>query len=288
MLSNQPILYGIHSLAPYALTDGLPYGLMKVIGSANLELTTELDKLYAGSNKFPWAAESKTIETNLTAKVKALPGFLFALFLGATVTESGENTAGAAASYENFKGTSVKTSITTVAVSVTNKANAKFTKYLIKAVSASTVDIYAFSDIDAQRGVDMDFVDDSLKVTAAPVTITTGANELADLGLTLTGAASVALVAGDTASFAVAPPNTKMTVIDVGAAGMSLPNFGAILYAQKRATGEMCEIEAYNCVGGGLPLSLEEQAWSQPELKMSCLYSANKGKVFQIRMIEAP
>jgi hypothetical protein len=65
-----------------------------------------------------------------------------------------------------------------------------------------------------------------------------------------------------------------------------LPNFGAILLSQKRATGEMFEIDALNVVGSGLPLSMEENAFSQPELKMTCLYSAADDAVFKIRHIQ--
>ncbi len=60
-LSAPRILYGVHSISPYSRTDGTPYGILKVIGSANLALTSALEQLYAGSNKFAWAAENKTV-----------------------------------------------------------------------------------------------------------------------------------------------------------------------------------------------------------------------------------
>ena len=50
-------------------------------------------------------------------------------------------------------------------------------------------------------------------------------------------------------------------------------------------TGEMFEIDAHNCVGSGLPISMEEQAFSQPELKMTCLYDSSLDRVFTIRHI---
>jgi hypothetical protein len=93
-LGNPRIIFGVHSISPYNRTTKMPYGILKVIGSANLALTSDIEQLFAGSNKFAWAAEAKTVNAELTAKVKAYPGFLFELFLGATVTDSGVDSSG--------------------------------------------------------------------------------------------------------------------------------------------------------------------------------------------------
>lgn len=288
MLSNPRILYGIHSISPYNRTDKLPYGILKVIGSAQIALTTDLEQLFAGSNKFAWAAETKTTNTELTAKVKAYPGFLFALFLGATVTDAGADAAGATTTLTNAKGTSMvaATGLASVGILSASKANAKFGKYVIKATSSTAFKIYLYSDIDAGRGTDAVYVDDTLEI-ASVTGVATGANsDVAALGLRFVGDASAtAFVTGDTATFEVLPPSTSSSQIVVGKSTDSLPNFGALLLAQKRATGEMFEIDAHNCVGGGLPISLEELTFSQPELKMVCLYDSSLDRVFSIRHI---
>lgn len=287
-LSDPRILYGIHSISPYSRTDGMPYGILKVIGSANLALTSDLEQLFAGSNKFAWAAENKTVSTELTAKVKAYPGFLFSLFLGATVTDVGVDTAGTSSTLTNKLGTSMlaATGLASVGVLAASKANVKFGKYVIKATGATAFKIYLLSDIDIQRGTDAVYTDDTLEV-ATVTGVATGANsDVAGLGLRFVGGASAtAFVTGDTATFELLPPSTKSSSIVVGQAGDTFPNFGALLLAQKRATGEMFEIDAHNCVGGGLPMSLEENAFSQPELKMSCLYDSTLNRVFTIRHI---
>lgn len=291
MSLGQPrIIYGIHSISPYSRTDGLPYGILKVIGSANLALTSDLEQLFAGSNKYAWAAENKTVATDLTAKVKAYPGFLFSLFLGATVTDTGADTAGTVSALTNVKGTSLQkatTGIASIAVNATNKANLKFGKYVLKVLTATTVGVYLLSDIDASRGTDVVYTDDTLLLVLTVATITTGgAIEMADIGLTLTGGSgTIAMTVGDTASFEVLPPSSASTSIIVGKSTDTFPSFGAILLSQKRATGEMFEIDAPNCVGGGLPISMEEQAFSQPELKMTCLYDSAQDRVFKIRHI---
>ncbi len=290
-LANPRILFGVHSISPYNRTTKLPYGILKVLGSAAIALTSDLEQLFGGSQKYAWAAESKTVNTEFTAKVKAYPGFLFSLFLGATVTDAGVDTAGAVSTVANQNGTSLvaATGIASVTVKTASKANLKFGKYVLKVLTATTLGVYLLSDIDGGRGTAVPFTDDTLALTLAVGTLTitsaTG-TDLVDLGLTVTGGAgTIAMVVGDTATFEVKPPSTSSSLIVVGKSTDSLPAFGALLLAQKRATGEMFEIDAHNCVGGGLPISLEEMAFSQPELKMTCLYDSTLDRVFTMRHI---
>lgn len=290
-LSDPRIIYGVHSITPYSRTDGLPYGILKVIGSANLALNSDLEQLFAGSNKFAWAAENKTVSAELTAKVKAYPGFLFSLFLGATVTDVGVDAAGTVTALTNVKGTSLQhatTGIASIAVKAAQKANLKFGKYLLKVLTSTTVGLYLLSDIDITRGTDVVYTDDTLLVTLTIATITSaGTISMDNVGLELTGGSgTIGMTVGDTASFSVLPPSTQSSAIVVGKATDTFPAFGALLLSQKRATGEMFEIDAHNCVGGGLPISMEENAFSQPELKMTCLYDSSLDRVFSIRHIK--
>jgi len=288
-LSDPRIIYGVHSISPYSRSTGLPFGILKVIGSANLALNSDLEQLFAGSNKFAWAAENKTVTTELTAKVKAYPGFLFSLFLGATVTDTGVDTAGTVTALTNKNGTSLVGSvgIASIAVKAAQKANLKFGKYVLKVLTSTTVGVYLLSDIDISRGTDVVYTDDTLLVTLTIATITTaGAIAMDNLGLELTGGAgTIGMTVGDTATFEVVPPSTKSSSIVVGKSTDTFPAFGALLLAQKRATGEIFEIDAHNCVGGGLPINMEENAFSQPELKMTCLYDSALDRVFSIRHV---
>lgn len=287
-LSDPRIIFGVHSISPYNRTTKLPYGILKVIGGANLQLSSDLEELFAGSNKFAWAAENKTVKAELTAKVKAYPGFLFSLFLGATVTDTGADAAGTVSALTNQKGTSMlaATGLASVGVLSASKANLKFGKYIIKATSATAFTVYSLSDIDSARGTAAVYTSDDLDVATA-TGVAMGANtDIAGLGLRFVGGASAtAFTVGDTASFEVLPPSTKTSSIVVGGSADTFPNFGALLLAQKRATGEMFEVDAHNCVGGGLPIAMEENAFSQPELKMSCLYDSTLNRVFTIRHI---
>lgn len=287
-LSDPRIIYGVHSISPYSRTDGTPYGILKVIGSANLALNSDLEQLFAGSNKFAWAAENKTVSAELTAKVKAYPGFLFSLFLGATVTDATADTAGTISVAVNKYGSSMiaATGVLTPSIVSANKASLKFGKYVIKATSTTAFKIYLMSDIDILRGTDEAYNSDLLDVQTVSGVATGADSDVASLGIKFVGGASAtAFVVGDSATFEILPPSTSSSAIVVGKSTDTFPAFGALLLAQKRATGEMFEVDAHNCVGGGLPINLEENAFSQPELKMSCLYDSSLDRVFTIRSI---
>jgi len=283
-------LFGVHSISPYSRSTKLPYGILKVVGSASLSLQSDLEQLFGGSSKFAWAAESKTVNAECSAKVKAYPGFLFSLFLGATVTDAGVDASGSVSTLTNANGTSLKsatTGISAIAVKAAQKANLKFGKYVLKVLTSTTVGLYLLSDIDIARGTDGVYTDDTLAVTLTIAAITTaGTIAMDDYGLELTGGSgTIAMTVGDTATFEVKPPSSASTSIVVGASSDTMPAFGALLLSQKRATGEMFEIDAHNVVGSGLPILMEEQAFSQPELKMTCLYDSSLDRVFSIRHI---
>lgn len=287
-LAAPRIIYGVHSISPYSRTDHTPYGILKVIGSAQLSLSSPVETLYAGSNKYPWAAENKSVATGLKAKVKAYPGFLFQLFLGATVTVVSGDASGTVSTPANKLGTSViaAAGIATIGVLSASKANLKFGQYVLKALTSSTLGIFLLSDIDITRGTTATYTDDTLLLVDAISISTTVATNITDLGLVLTGGATTtAFVVGDTATFSVLPLSSQSTQIVVGQSTDTFPAFGALLLAQKRATGEMFEIDAHYCVGGGLPIDFSENAFSQPELSMTCLYDSTLNRVFTMRHI---
>lgn len=288
-LSNPRIVFGVHSVSPYSRTTGEFYGILKVLGGSSLSLSGELLKLNAGSLKYPWAVEDGLITAEMTLKVKEYPDFLFELFLGKAPTASGADAAGTVSSIVDKYGASVVASTGLASVSViptTGAADLKFGKYVVKAASATTINVYASSDIDFAHGTDESFDDDDLLV-AGPLTITTGGNtDVATLGLRFVGGAGViAFVTGDTATFEVKPPSSKSMAVIVGSGSDVFPEFGALVYGKKRGNGEMIELEAYRCKAVGLPLGFEENAFSEGEVKAECFYDSEKDGVLAIRHI---
>lgn len=293
-LSNPLNVFGIHSFTPYSRTDGTPYGTLRVLGSANLELTAEQEDLFGGSQRYAWASEPKTVSTQLTLNTKQYEDFEWQLFLGASYTQNSAETSGNVTALANVKGTSVLQASTGIAsvqvIPSTGAANLKFGRYVVKVtdVASDTVTIYAASDIDFLTGTDAAFTDDTLAVATAIIPGGSATVDVAALGIQFTGGSgTVAMTLGDTAEFYVRPINTGNWVIDVGASGATFPEFGAVFLAAKRSNFEMFEIEAYRCQGAGMPLGLNEQAWSTADITVKCLYDSVKNKVFRVRHVQA-
>lgn len=289
-LSAPRIVFGVHSMSPYSRTDRTPYGILKVIGAASLSLASSVEELYGGAQRFSWAAESKTFKSELTAKVKAYPGFLFTQFLGGTDTDNAGEALASVTALANVKGTSVlqsTTGIASVSVKSGSEGSVKFAKYVVVAASATTVNVYAYSDVDAQRGTSWAYQTDLLKITVSALTITATAGvDIPGTGLTLTGGSgTIGMTTGDTAWFQSRPENSGSSDINIGNAATALPAFGAVILAQKRATGEMFEIEAFNCIATGFPIPMDEFAFSTTELKVTMVYDSVADSVFKIRAV---
>lgn len=290
-LSENRIVYGIHSMCPYSRADGLPYGILKVLGGGSLNLTAESEDLFGGSNKFAWASEAKTISSEFSLTVKSMPDFLFELFLGAEVTTTAAAPAGTVTTLTNKKGTSAvsaTTGIASVGLKSGSTADVKSGIYLVKVVSATTVDVYALTDVDFARGVDLEFVNDALKVTASPLTITAATPvTIPNLGVELTGGSgTIGMTVGDTAVFSLAAPHGGISEITLGKQATVFPEHGAVCLSQKRSNGDLFEIEIYKQVGQGFPISLEETVFAIPELTCKVLYDSAKDKLATIRAIK--
>lgn len=290
MVTQPRNLFGIHSILFYRRSDRTPYGPpLKVLASGGVDLPADFEDLTGGSEKFVLASEPKTITPEMKVTTKDYADYLYQLFMGATVTKNAAEASGNVSTLTNYKGTSVvaATGIASVSALAGSEANLKFGRYVVKVISATTVNVLVSSDIDFRRGTDVAYENDDLEVLAADVTIATGADaNIASLGIKLTGGAgAIAMTIGDTAEFEVRPINAGSSVIDIGDVGTEFPEFGAIIYAQKRGSGEMFEIECYRCIGAGLPMNFEEKVFAQAELTIKVLKDFTLDRVMRIRAI---
>lgn len=290
-LSQDFIAYGIHSLVPYRRADKLPYGIFKVLGGGTISLSAEFEDLFGGSNKYAWASEAKTISAEFTATVKSMPDFLFEVFLGATVNNTAASATGSVEAIANFKGTSLvdaSTGIDSVGIKSGSEADLKAAIYVVKAVSATTVDVYAMTDIEFANGNDLEYIDDELKITASPLTITAStAVEIPNSGLELTGGAGViGMTDGDTAVFKAAAAHGGISEIIVGKSAATFPEHGQVAMAAKRSNGDMMEIDIHKAVGAGFPIALEETVFSIPELTVKLLYDSCLDRIATFRKIK--
>lgn len=284
------INYGIHSIAPFRISDGLPYGILKVLGGGTMTLASEFEELFGGSNKFAWAVEAKTISAEWTASVKSMPDFLFELFLGATVSTTAASATGTVSTLENVKGTSAfkaTTGIASVGIKSGSEADLKDGVYIVKAVSATTVDVYALTDIEFKKlgGSALSYLDESLKITSAALTITAStAVTIPSLGIELTGGSgTIAMVVGDTCRFHVNSAHAGVSEISIGSSATIFPEHRQLCLGQKRANGDVFEMELYRVVGSGMPIPFEEQTFAIPELSMKLVIDSEKDEVAKIR-----
>lgn len=284
------INYGIHSICPFRITDGLPYGILKVLGGGTLTLASEFEELFAGSNKFAWAVEAKTISSEWTASVKCMPDFLFELFLGASVSTTAASATGTVSALEAVSSTLIPigaTGIASVGKKSGSSADLKDSVYIVKVVSPTTVDVYALTDIEFKKlgGTALSYVDENLKITATPLTITAStAVEIPGTGIELTGGSgTIAMVAGATARFHVNSAHGGISEIDIGSSSTIFPEHRQLCLGQKRANGDVFELEIYKVVGSGMPIPFEEQSFAIPELSMKIVQDGDKDKVATIR-----
>jgi len=286
-LSTNRIVYGIHSMAPYQRSDDLPFGILKVLGGGTVAFAAETEKLFGGSNKFAWASESKTIDSTFTATVKSMPNFLFEVYMGATVVTTAAAPLGSILqALANVKGTSAvaATGIASIGIKTSSEADLKDGKYIVKVVSATTVDVFVTSDVAFDKGADLVYEDDLLKITASPLTITMGGTvEIPNTGLELTGGGgTIAMIDGDTASAQVAAAHGGVSEISIGKTATNFPEHGIVALAAKRADQSLFEIEMFKAVGTGFPIALEETVFSIPELTIDLLYDECKDEVAKI------
>jgi hypothetical protein len=289
-LSENRIVYGIHSMAPYSRSTYQAYGILKVIGGGSLSMTAEFEDLFGGSNKFAWASEAKTIASEFTATVKSMPDFLFEVYLGASVSTTAASATGTAGTIANKKGTSAvaATGILSVGVKAGSEADLKSGLYAVVVASATTVDVYALTDIDFLEGTDLTYQDDTLKITATALTITTDtAVEIPSLGAELTGGAgTIAMTVGDVAFFSLAKAHAGISEITIGQAATTFPEHGFLALAQKRANGDLIEIEVFKAAGAGFPMSFEETVFAIPELTIKLLYDETADAIAKVRAIK--
>lgn len=282
-------LFGVHSFAPYNRKDGKFYGRASCIGNSSFAMTGEQVELYGGAQKAPYAIEDANIKTEITLNFKEYANWMYLLFLGSSPTAIAETATGQVSALINKSGTTLvsATGLASVSAKAGSESSLKFGKYVVEAVSATTVNVFASSDIDFKRGTIKQFVDDSLKINPTPLTITTGGTtEISGFGLELTGGAgAIAMTPGDTAVFEVLPPLEDAMEVVIGGASDTFPEFGAIMLAQQRSNQEMFEIDAYRVKAAGLPHSLQEKKFAEAELKANAFYDAAKNGIAKIRWV---
>lgn len=291
-LSAPQSVFGIHSVTAYNPDTGIPYGTAKVVGSFSLNLSAELIELTGGSSAFPFAIETGTIATEGTIMLKEIPDWLYNVFLGNAATTNAAESAGAVTALTNVFGTtcmSATIGVASVGLKSGSSANVKAGMYVVKAASATTVDVYAMTDVDFARGSDLTYQTDLLKITGTALTISTGtAVEIPNTGLELTGGSgTIGMTIGHTAIFDSRPINTSSTVATVGSSSQSFVDVGLFCTAQKKGNDEIFMLDIMRAKAIGYPFSLNEKAFMESEVNLRAFKDSARDGLFRTIRIDA-
>jgi hypothetical protein len=289
-LSQPRVLFGVHSVTCLRRNDGTPYGTARVISGSTFKLEGDTIELFGGSQRFAWAIEDGDINAELGFSVSEYPNWLFEIFGGKAPTQGTAEASGNVSSITNKFGSTVVSAAgiaSVVVIPSTGAAQLKMGKYVIKATGAAAFKLYALSNIDFGRGNVVDFTDDTMEVASQTGLTSAQVINLADFGLRITmGASAPAMVTGDTAVFEVRPINTFNREVKVGGISDNFPEFGALIYAQKRGTGAIFEIEAYRMKSIGINLGAERKAFAANDYTAKASYDSVENAVCRIREVE--
>jgi hypothetical protein len=284
-LTRNQSIYGIHSVCPYNVDTFEPYGIFKVVGSMTLNDSQEQVPLQGGSSVYPWDIESGLATTDGSFLVREVPDFVFSAVHGATPTTGAAETGGGVTAIANLNGTSLvaATGLASVGVESGEEANVKTGIYMVKVVTSTTVDVYSLTDVDHLRGTDLTYQNDALKITASALTIATStAVSIPNTGLELTGGAgTIGMTVGDTAWFDSRSINSSYSTATVGASGITKPNVGLIVAAQKKGNNEVFMLDIMKASLGGFPFNLAEKAWMESEVSFTASYNSTRNGVYR-------
>ncbi len=289
-LSQPRSYYGIHTATPYSRTDGSFFGVLRVLGEGTLNLSSDLVPLNGGSNKFDWHVEDGLTSAEISLTMREYPDFVYEIFLGKAPTSNSAEASGNVGTPTNKLGTSMVDATTGIASAAASTASdLKTGRIVLIAVSATTFDAYYSSNIDFNVGTDLDFQDDTLKVTASALTLpgTGGTVIIPDTGVELTGGSgSIALTIGDTCVIDVRAINTGSSIVKVGGLADITPEFGMMLYAKKRGNFELIEFDIFRCKSGGFGVPLSENTWAESAVTLRAIYDSAQDGLYQARFVK--
>lgn len=283
-LSDPQALFGVHSVTAYNPDSRVPFGTAKVVGSVSFANSGEIIDLVGGSNPYPFKKETGIIDASGTFTFREYPDWAFEAFLGKAATTNAAESGGSVDTIANRLGTTVVSvaGIASVGVKAGSEADVKSTRYVVVAASATTVDVYAMSDADFAVGTDLTFVDDTLKITAAALTITAAtAVDIPNTGLELTGdAGAIAMTVGDTGSFISRAINDGSTEVIIGSTTQAFVDVGLVFHGQRQKDGTIFSLDIFRALGIGMPFNFTEKAFSDVEIPWGGQFDSTRNGVF--------
>lgn len=274
--------FGVKHLIAYDRETLMPKGIFEVIGGVDFTREIEQLPLEGGHLNSPYAVESGAPKNSLVAKLKEYPNFLFSMFDNAEVSDNAAETSGYISAILDKVGTSVvdaTTGIASVAKISGSEAKLPLGKVIVKAASATTVNVYLIGDVS--DGV-LPVVDE-LPVLAEGLTIPgSGATvDLADYGIRFTGGSgTVSMTTDDIATFDCRPINDGYTEIEVQD-DTTINYFGLLLVYPKNSSGEQVIVDFPKVSSLGFGFSANMREFAEFEQTMTPLYDSDYGYLYK-------
>ncbi len=287
-LSNPITVFGVHQIT---LEDRATHDLFTalVLGDFSFDNSQEQIELRGGSSPYPWDAADADAEAGnkVTFLQYDLNLLKFLAGVNSTIPNYTEDTdgdaAGAVSDFANLIGTSCKHATTGIAsIAPKSALNPVYGTYFIKVVSATTVDVYLDNNLDG-----LTYVNDSLKITASPLTIpgTGGTVDVPGANLTITGGSgTVGMTTGDMASFFAKPINNYNNTYNFGAPGASKPTFAMRVFTEKLGS-KYRTLYFPKVRANGVSFNMPRKDWSSFETEIKVLFDPAAGYACQSRIV---
>jgi hypothetical protein len=262
---------------------------MRVLQGSTFNLEGSDVELFGGSNNFSWAVEQGDINASFEFSVSEYPNWLFEVFGGKAPTVGTAEASGNITTLTNKSGSSMVGAAGLLGtITASTPANLKFGKYVVQATAADAFKVYGLSDVDFGRGAALDFTNDTMELAEFTSVVGSGSTHVvAGLGITFTtGASAAAFVSGDTAIFEIRPVNTFNRSVKIGGISDTFPEFSAVLYLQKRASGAVIQCDVYKLKASGLSIGAERKAFSQNDYTALASYDSQENAVFEFKEVE--
>lgn len=278
MTQRNPItVFGIANAVIEDRTTHERYNL-RVLGDMEFNISQESVKLYGGQSVYPWGIAKGVAEGSITLTVKQYDVSVmkyFNPFIAGALTENlSGDVAGNVSTPVELIGTTSISATGVASIAVIPSANPKYGNYIVKAVSATEVDIFVDNEVEG-----IQLIDDYLKVNATPYTITAGGNtDITEIGVRLVGGAGpIAMTIGDMFSFTARPINSYNYAYKLGYTGAQLQDFSLYLTAEKLGGNKYRALYLPKVQASGSPIKFAEKDWSTFDATLDVAYDSEKG-----------
>jgi hypothetical protein len=279
-LSDVSILKGLKNLTVYDRDTRVPKYILRVASEMSIEPKVEEDELKVGG--VVWDSDIKEASYELKFTAYEYPVAVVEHMTGGIKTTYVSDASGEVVDEENVNGITAYSATTGIsAVALSGTTEAKWGEYVVKAKTASTVSVYAMSNVSFNDGTDEDYTDDTLLIADDLSISNSGDTQVPNFGFYFTGGSAVAMTIGDTFRFRIRRPNKSGYKVVVGGLNTEWEDVGIIgVPAKKKDIYRM--IDVFKVKISGLPYSLKDGEYSSYQVTAKLQYDSSKGGYFEL------